>query len=470
MALSDYYPELEGWTPVKERPVEESKPQIPTPEVQVSPYLRAVLPLPFQYAGDTIKQYNRPGLSSFRAPVLPPAAQPALNAAVQSTATKAAAQIVPDVSILLNMPPQYVVLGSPAGALGDFIVKWNQVKENYVLSGPAPSASGIVDTAVQANASGSSGSTTIEVAITPSLDSELCLFISAQNIGSFGTVTGPQSFWANHPQASSAQAGFHVWSTLSGPAGTVVDGTFSGQFPVFWSAAIVAFASSPNLQPAIVNEANLQSGQTLNHGTQFNIPTSHAGNTLLLIIASTAPGSFSTQGASIPQGITDTQNNQWFNVTTGFSQNNVGALGSILTTWAAPNIPGGALTITIDLGGAGNTLNFAVVYLFEVANIGNALFGFPTFKPIASLIGGPNGIPVFGASGPNHSSGVVPDPGPTQGFKKFLREDATFQFAMQPVMLVNNVPVAADKQVTINGVSDGATSWGVKINGVSDGG
>src|SRR5882762_8551225 len=33
----------------------------------------------------------------------------------------------------------------------------------------------------------------------------------------------------------------------------------------------------------------------------------------------------------------------------------------------------------------------------------------------------------MGASGPNHASGNVPDPGATPGTTKFLREDATFQ-------------------------------------------
>ncbi len=78
MGLSDWYPELKGWVPVE--PVNPTAlPAIPTPEVQVSPYLRTVLPLPLQYAGDTIKQYNRPGLSSFRLAPLPPGGIPAIN-------------------------------------------------------------------------------------------------------------------------------------------------------------------------------------------------------------------------------------------------------------------------------------------------------------------------------------------------------------------------------------------------------
>src|SRR5882762_3614459 len=79
MGLSDWYPEFEGWTPVEES-APPARPQLPTPEVQVSPYLRAPLPLPLQYTGDTIKQYNRPGISSFRIAPLPPGGIPSINA------------------------------------------------------------------------------------------------------------------------------------------------------------------------------------------------------------------------------------------------------------------------------------------------------------------------------------------------------------------------------------------------------
>jgi hypothetical protein len=40
--------------------------------------------------------------------------------------------------------------------------------------------------------------------------------------------------------------------------------------------------------------------------------------------------------------------------------------------------------------------------------------------------GGGGGGSVFGASGPAHSTGIVPDPGATAGVTRFLREDATF--------------------------------------------
>lgn len=82
MKLSDFFPDMEGWKSVDA--AIQAKPQLPNPETQVSPYLRAPLPLPLQYSGDTIKQYNRPGLSSFRISPLPPSGIPTINSAAKS--------------------------------------------------------------------------------------------------------------------------------------------------------------------------------------------------------------------------------------------------------------------------------------------------------------------------------------------------------------------------------------------------
>jgi len=83
-------------------------------------------------------------------------------------------------------------------------------------------------------------------------------------------------------------------------------------------------------------------------------------------------------------------------------------------------------------------------------------------------------ISVFGASGPSHSTGAVPDPGGSAGTTRFLREDATWAVVasgIQAAVTVNGTGVSADKQFWINAVLDGsAPTWTVKINGTSDGG
>jgi hypothetical protein len=93
MPLSDYYPEMKGWTPV-ENPLASPLPQLPTPEVQVSPYLRTALPLPLIYTPDTLKQSNRPGLSSYRLSPQSPSSFPAINSAANSAVKKQVATVV----------------------------------------------------------------------------------------------------------------------------------------------------------------------------------------------------------------------------------------------------------------------------------------------------------------------------------------------------------------------------------------
>ncbi len=85
MKLSDHFPDMENWTPAENH--EQANPQVPTPEVQSSPYLRAPLPLPMQYSPDTLKQYNKPGLSSFRTSPIPPSGYPTINSAAAGVTT-----------------------------------------------------------------------------------------------------------------------------------------------------------------------------------------------------------------------------------------------------------------------------------------------------------------------------------------------------------------------------------------------
>lgn len=86
MPLSDFYPSMQGATPV-EPAMPNAQPQIPNDQTQVSGYLRTTVPLPLQYSPDTLKQYNRPGLSSFRTSPIGPSGIPGINSAVNSTTT-----------------------------------------------------------------------------------------------------------------------------------------------------------------------------------------------------------------------------------------------------------------------------------------------------------------------------------------------------------------------------------------------
>lgn len=130
MALSDHFPEMKGWTSA---PTSDSqKPQMPIPEVQSSPYLRATLPLPMQYAPDTLKQYNRPGLSSFRIAPLPPGGAPALNSASASVVHSSIQEFINTAAAGPNGSVQF----NGSGALsGSNLFSWDSVSSALHITG-----------------------------------------------------------------------------------------------------------------------------------------------------------------------------------------------------------------------------------------------------------------------------------------------------------------------------------------------
>lgn len=48
--------------------------------------------------------------------------------------------------------------------------------------------------------------------------------------------------------------------------------------------------------------------------------------------------------------------------------------------------------------------------------------------------------------------------------------DIEWVFANGAALQINGVGVSPDKKIFINGITDGATIWGIEINGVNDGG
>lgn len=120
MALSDFYPQMKGWTAA---PTEAQSPDpglnTPGPSQtytsdRPSPYIRTNLPLPLQYTPDTLKQYNRPGLSAFRTAPLPPGGNPAVNAASSSVVTSNISEFV----VTAAAGPNGAVQFNNGGSLG----------------------------------------------------------------------------------------------------------------------------------------------------------------------------------------------------------------------------------------------------------------------------------------------------------------------------------------------------------------
>jgi hypothetical protein len=154
MALSDFFPEMKGWTPAP--PPDVPQPQIPnltptgpsqspTAETQSSPYLRTTIPLPLQYSPDTLKQYNRPGLSSFRIAPLPPSGIPSINSAAASSVTSTVQEFVNAAAAGPNSAVQFNNGGALAGAAQ---FEWNNgtstlsIIGSLTISNPLGVASG----------------------------------------------------------------------------------------------------------------------------------------------------------------------------------------------------------------------------------------------------------------------------------------------------------------------------------------
>lgn len=90
------------------------------------------------------------------------------------------------------------------------------------------------------------------------------------------------------------------------------------------------------------------------------------------------------------------------------------------------------------VSGSGATITLSASGVFTISNIANASLvdSSITITTTAPLTGGGTvalggtltiAANVFGASGPSHSTGIVPDPGASAGTIRFLREDATWQ-------------------------------------------
>lgn len=106
----------------------------------------------------------------------------------------------------------------------------------------------------------------------------------------------------------------------------------------------------------------------------------------------------------------------WSNVCTGV----VSSVG--LSAPAQFSVSGSPVTSSGTLGLSWQNVSQNYALLGPVSGS-----GVPTFRSITDGdLGSTSVFTVFGASGSGHSKGIVPDPGPTPGTSKFLREDATW--------------------------------------------
>src|ERR1700675_4535797 len=89
----------------------------------------------------------------------------------------------------------------------------------------------------------------------------------------------------------------------------------------------------------------------------------------------------------------------------------------------------GSLGGTVALGAQASGGGFTYLLPTDIPQVGQFLRISSVFNgntATAQWVFAGNISVIFGASGPSHSSGAVPDPGAVAGTARFLREDATW--------------------------------------------
>lgn len=369
MPLSDYFPEMEGWTKVEptEAPI---APEIPDKTTTVNPYLRTTQPIILQYASDTMRQYNRPGLSSYRVAPLAPNASAVTQAATASTSAIVAKQVTKGQAITtagLTMPPQYSVGSSPLTPPGGTIaVQWNPVPSGQVLQGPPPGFTGFQGASYGTFASFIGPSKTVSTSFTPQSQTSLLIYGENPTLGH--SVSLSQQGWTAFGVSN------FFFKTVNGFTPVIVSGLQGQQTQTV--SLIAGFSGTP----ALVQQT---SGNTLQGSATLGGVT--AGDTILIgfNIADNSPAITPTVAVS------DNQGNAYqliaSNIIAGTNSGAApsGVLSSLFL-FATTAGSGGTLTTSWIIGYGGSTTpSFSTPIIF-VAEFGALPTGpgLPSFGPL----------------------------------------------------------------------------------------
>jgi hypothetical protein len=415
--LSDFYPEFEGWEPVK--PVVGSqKPTPPDDQTQVSPYLRAVLPLPLQYSPDTLKQYNRPGLSKFRAAILPPSGVPAVNAAATSAATAAAQQIIDNAtipatggglsSVGLEMPQEFSVSNSPLTSNGDIVVGWQPEQLSTFLGVSSVTNVPIVEKSVGGTSSTSSVTTSVTTT-----GQDIVLYFGCVGTNITGTISSPTGgTWTNFESRVNTNGGWYQnFSSAQVSLSETSSYTPSGGSNF---AAANAFATFRTSSAAAVSTIAVGSTGTVSNGST-STGTVSSGQALVAYMMCNALISGGT-AKNQSMNISDNQNNIWYQV--GYQRivtDTAGAgISAVIGVWFCPNPVAASTTFTLNMDSStGGSGCWKVIALTNLSASSSQL---PSFRFINfSDITGINTL-AKGGTGSNLST--------TGGTSKFLRQNS----------------------------------------------
>jgi hypothetical protein len=360
-----------------------------------NPLMRSPLPPSQILSPDTLRQWYQQGSPQQRIPPIPLVGTPGLVAAVQSVATPIAqAAAASNSSITLTAPPEIVVTGSPGN---DINLAWAPEQAFTVFSGPQDGGGGgYFDSEVGAAANGGP----VTLTGTPQLVgvTECALLL----IGS-RTQTTPITAPGWVPLAANLNgdnASLFFKSPVSNPNPVSISTTLG--VSTFWMANILFFSLAPGETPTIVQTNTILSGGiSTTHSSPFVAPNT-AGNGILLIASATQVGTNATEFLfAAGLNATDTNGNNYvplaLNSAGDFTSGN--AVQQLVVF--APNIKGGANTVTYTLNGF---LGGGVVVAYEVTGL-KSLSGIPSFKYLSSKY-----LPAvnLAASGPGGVFGNLP--------------------------------------------------------------
>ena len=379
MPLADFYPELKGWTDVTpdSSAAPRNLPPIPDPETRSSPYLRAPLPLPMQYSGDTVKQFLRPGISSFRISPVSPAGLPANNSAaksvVQQIVSSTPAPSGGVTSVGLTMPtPVFAspVSGSPITSAGTLAPVFASEPFNYVFAGPGgPSGNVTLDgtTSVSSFTATNTSPYTASVAVSQAGDFVLC---ALGILG--GSPTLPAGFTTIFNAGSPAQ---YIGSIVSTGAGTITaSGVAGGILPI---VEILAAFKSSGVTPTVRQTGSGSFSVGTGNINPFGLSVL-SNSTIIAIVFGDVVGSPATSPAWT---ITDSQSNVYTQIQNGYSSYAPSGRAIFAQMFATPATTAGSLTITVT--NPTNLWGTPTVYFLEVTGLAAPSF-IPTFRPLVS--------------------------------------------------------------------------------------
>lgn len=291
---------------------------------------------------------------------------PTTNAAIQSTATKAAAAGSSSQLISLSIPNIFTpTLQTESNGLLQFSLA--SQPGNYVFAGPSGTILDDLDTIRTA----ALNTTAISISASPSQSGDFAIVFTAQDNG--GSVTfAPDVSWTSVIASGTHQSTYSKTDSTGNPV--TASGMGDPSFPV-WCSLLAMFATDGST-PAVVNSHVVQSGAFGSVSSAIGF-TPTAGHSLLAILMSS-----STNTISGPATITSFQDNhgdtwQFLGSVSNGSGNGVQAV-----LYGVSNITGGATTVNVSFDRTIAASNFIVI---EVTHLAPLLNIPPRFRP---LVGG----------------------------------------------------------------------------------